>query len=59
VTLSASYIGLPEDIINAIAKSFKNATCKTDNKTYYLSCDSSNKKNIEKIIKKHLVFGFG
>ena len=59
MTLSASYIGLPDDIITDISKSFKNATCKVDNKTFYLSCESPNHKVIEKIVKKHLVFSFG
>ncbi len=38
LTLSASYIGLPEFAINELLKSFKNVTCHIDAKTYYLTC---------------------
>lgn len=61
VTLSASYIGLPEAVLqDVLIKSFsKLATCKIDNHTSYAECSSTNKKNLEKIIGKNLFFGFG
>lgn len=59
-TLSASYIGLPAFVIDTIVtKSFsKQANCTVNNKTLYVECTSSNKKNMEKIIEKNLYFGF-
>jgi hypothetical protein len=60
VSLSASYIGLPEFVITAVlVKSFgKSANCKIDSKSSFLVCDASNKKNMEKVVKKQLIFGF-
>jgi hypothetical protein len=59
-TLSASYIGLPGFVIDAIfAKSFsKFANCTVNNKTLYVECSTSSKKNMEKILERNLYFGF-
>lgn len=57
-TLSASYLGLPDELITSIISKTlgKLATCKVDKNTLYLECSSSNKKNLEQIMNKHLYF---
>lgn len=61
ITLSASYLAFPNNLLNSILiKPFsKLAACKVDEKSSYIECSSSNKKNIEKIIQKNLIFEFG
>ena len=60
ITLSASYIGLPENIINSIfVKSFsKLATCKVDTKTNYGECTFSSSKSMQKIMSKNVILSF-
>ena len=49
LTLSASYIGLPEKVIEAVMKNDmpKGVTCVTNNKTYYVECSGTSKKVME------------
>lgn len=61
VTLSASYIGLPQIVINDIFSKpmmKKLATCKINEKTLYTECTASTKKNVDKFLERHIYFTF-
>ena len=61
VTLSASYIGLPEIVIKDIfGKQVikKLANCNINQKTFYLECTVSNNKNMDKLMDTHIYFTF-
>lgn len=61
MTLSASYIGLPESVITTIMKKDmeKDVTCIINNKTYFVECTSSSKHKLEKVLEKVIFFDFG
>ena len=60
LTLSASYIGLPESVINTIIKKDidKEINCSINNKTYFVECTASSKKKLEKMLLKTMFFSF-
>ena len=61
LTLSASYIGLPENVITTILKKSieKDVNCTINNKTYFVECVASSKKKLEEVMEKTMFFDFG
>ena len=61
LTLSASYIGLPESVIETFMKKSmpKGVTCVTNNKTYYVECSGTSKKVMDEVLVRTMFFNFG